>query len=93
MVITKSLLCYTFLGSLNTAPDENGKSIVEQSGAVALINSNFFNSYNAFQHPIDHMIVDGEFLCGSSGISSFGITKNAEILVDRPAPLHPAHPQ
>ena len=62
---------YAFLSSLNTAPDEIGKSIVEQSGAVASINGSFFNSYNAFQHPSGHVMVDGEFLCGVSGISFF----------------------
>ena len=61
------------------------KSIVEQSGAVAVVNGNFFNSYDAFQCPIGHVMVDGEFLYGNSGISSFGITRDGEIRVGRPA--------
>lgn len=61
------------------------KTIVEQSGAIAVVNGNFFNSYDAFQCPIGHVMVDGTFLYGNSGISSFGITRDGEIRVGRPA--------
>ena len=60
-------------------------SIVENSGgAVAVINGNFFNSYNPFKTPIGHVMVDGEFLYGNSGISSIGITDGGEVRVGRP---------
>lgn len=59
-------------------------SIVEQSGALAVINGNFFNSYSKFQTPIGHVMVNGEFLFGNSGISSLGITENGEVRIGRP---------
>lgn len=60
-------------------------SIVESSGAAAVVNGNFFASYNAFKTPIGHVMVNGEFLYGSSGLSSLGITAGGEVRVGRPA--------
>lgn len=59
------------------------KDIVQGSGAYAAVNGNFFASYSAFKAPIGHVMVDGEFLYGNSGISSLGITKDGEIRVGR----------
>ena len=59
--------------------------IVAASGARAVVNGNFFNSYDAFKTPIGHVMVDGEFLYGNSGISSLGITADGELRVGRPA--------
>lgn len=59
--------------------------IVESSGAAAAINGNFFASYSAFKVPIGHVMVNGEFLYGNTGISSLGITAGGEIRVGRPA--------
>lgn len=61
------------------------KDIVQSSGALAVVNGNFFNSYDAFKTPIGHVMVDGQFLYGNSGISSLGITSSGELRVGRPA--------
>lgn len=61
------------------------KSIVQSSGAYAAVNGNFFASYSEFKAPIGHVMADGEFLYGNSGVSSLGITKDGEIRVGRPA--------
>ena len=66
----------------DTAPFQE---IVEKSGAAAVINGNFFNSYDTFKSPIGHVMVDGEFLYGNSGISALGITRDGELRVGRPA--------
>jgi hypothetical protein len=60
-------------------------SIVQSSGAIAVINGNFFNAYDAFKVPIGHVMVNGEFLYGNSGISSLGITSSGDLRVGRPA--------
>ena len=60
-------------------------SIVQNAGgALAVINGNFFNSYSPFQTPIGHVMVNGEFLFGNSGISSLGITESGEVRIGRP---------
>lgn len=61
------------------------KDIVQSSGAYAVVNGNFFASYSPFKAPIGHVMVDGEFLYGNSGVSSLGITEDGEIQVGRPA--------
>lgn len=61
------------------------KSIVQGSEALAVFNGNFFNAYNAFKTPIGHVMVDGQFLYGDSGLSALGITADGEIRVGRPA--------
>jgi len=59
-------------------------SIVAGSGgAVAVINGNFFNSYDAFQDPIGHVMVNGTFLQAISGLSSLGIEKNGTVSIGR----------
>jgi hypothetical protein len=60
-------------------------SIVQNSGATAVINGNFFASYSDFKAPIGHVMVNGEFLYGNAGVSSLGITKDGDIRVGRPA--------
>lgn len=79
-VTVKTAMVNNTLGA--TAPF---KQIVESSGAYAAVNGNFFNSYDAFKTPIGHVMVDGEFLYGSSGISSLGITRDGTLRIGRPA--------
>lgn len=59
------------------------RDIVQSSGAYAAVNGNFFASYSAFKAPIGHVMVDGEFLYGNSGVSSLGITEDGELRVGR----------
>ncbi len=59
--------------------------IVESSGAYAAVNGNFFASYDAFKVPIGHVMVDGQFLYGTSGLSSLGITADGQVRIGRPA--------
>ena len=49
------------------------QKIVEQSGAFAACNGNFFESNKDFQTPIGHVMVDGTFLHAVSGNNSLGI--------------------
>lgn len=79
-VTVKSAMVNNTLGA--TAPFS---SIVSQSGATAVINGNFFNSYGTFKTPIGHVMVNGEFLYGNSGLTSLGITRSGELRVGRPA--------
>lgn len=59
--------------------------IVSQSGAKALINSNFFNAYDSFKIPIGHVVCNGQFMYGVTGQTSFGFTSNNKVVVGRPA--------
>ena len=59
--------------------------IVKDSGAAAAINGNFFAAYSSFKTPIGHVMVDGEFLYGNSGVTSLGITADGELRIGRPA--------
>ena len=79
-VTVRTALVNNTLGA--TAPFSQ---IVQGSGAAAVINGNFFNSYDAFKTPIGHVMVDGQFLFGNSGISSLGITRDGDLRVGRPA--------
>lgn len=79
-VTVRSAMVNNTLGA--TAPFS---SIVSQSGAKAVVNGNFFNSYGTFKTPIGHVMVDGSFLYGNSGLTSLGITRSGEVRVGRPA--------
>jgi len=59
--------------------------IVSQSGAKAIINSNFFNAYNSFKIPIGHVVCNGQFMYGVTGLTSFGFTYDNKVMVGRPA--------
>lgn len=59
--------------------------IVAASQADVVINGNFFESYNPSKFPIGHVMVDGEFLYGVSGLSAVGFTGDGEIRIGRPA--------
>lgn len=59
--------------------------IVESSGAAAVINGNFFASYSDFKIPVGHVMVNGQFLYGNSGLSALGITADGQVRVGRPA--------
>ena len=61
------------------------KIVQNSGGAVAVINGNFFNSYSKFQSPIGHVMSEGTFLYGNSGLSSLGFTADGAIQVGRPA--------
>ena len=80
LATVKTALVDNTLG--HTAPFSQ---IVANSGAAAVINGNFFASYDAFKEPIGHVMVNGEFLHGDSGISSLGITAGGEVRIGRPA--------
>ena len=59
-------------------------NIAASSDAAAVINGNFFEAYNDSKFPIGHVMVNGEFLYGVSGLTAFGFTDSGEIVVDRP---------
>lgn len=61
------------------------KIVQNSGGAAAVVNGNFFNSYSKFQSPIGHVMSDGVFLYGNSGLSSMGFTEDGAIYVGRPA--------
>ncbi len=79
-VSVRSALVGDTIGS--TAPFT---SIVSQSGAKALISSNFFNAYDSFKTPIGHVVCNGQFMYGVTGLTSFGFTYNNKVEVGRPA--------
>ena len=64
-----------------TAPFQD---IVASSGALAVVNGNFFASYDAFKAPIGHVMADGELLYGNSGVSSLGIYADGSVAIGRP---------
>lgn len=80
LATVKTALVDNTLG--HTAPFS---SIVERSGAAAVINGNFFASYSDFKIPVGHVMADGQFLYGTSGLSSLGITSDGQVRVGRPA--------
>lgn len=61
------------------------KIVQNSGGAVAVINGNFFNSYSKFQSPIGHVMSDGVFLYGNSGLSSIGFAADGTAQIGRPA--------
>ncbi len=60
------------------------QDIVSSSGALAVVNGNFFASYDAFKVPIGHVMVDGELMYGNSGVSSLGIYADGSVAIGRP---------
>ncbi len=70
-------------GKLNTT--QTFADICAASGAVAVINANFFESYQTVKDPIGHVMVDGTFLYGSSGLASLGITADNEMRYGTPS--------
>lgn len=63
------------------------QDIVNASSAKVIVNGNFFESYKSFQIPIGHVMADGQFLYGVSGLSAMGFTEDGQIRVGRPAPF------
>lgn len=57
----------------------------EASGAAVVLNGNFFSAYDAVKDPIGHVMAEGTFLYGDSGISSLGITADNQMRFGRPA--------
>ena len=61
-------------------------SIVSASGADVIINANFFAAYSGQdKFPVGHVMADGTFLHGVSGLTSFGFTGSGAVYVGRPA--------
>lgn len=60
------------------------QDIVSSSGALAVINGNFFASYDAFKVPIGHVMVNGDLKYGNSGVSSLGIYADGSVAIGRP---------
>ena len=60
-------------------------SIVNSSNAKVIINGNFFEAYAAVPVPVGHVMSNGEFLYGVSGMYSFGFTDSGRIKVGSPA--------
>ena len=55
-------------------------------GAKAITNTNFFEAYNdEFKYPIGHVMVNGEFLFGVSGLTALGIDRDGRLQMGRPA--------
>ena len=79
-VSVKSALVNNTIGS--TSPFSK---IVSQSGAKAVINSNFFQAYESFKIPIGHVVCNGQFMYGVTGVTSFGFTCDNKVVVGRPA--------
>lgn len=79
-VTVKSAMVDNTLGA--TAPFED---IVSESGADVAINANFFEAYQNFKIPIGHVVCDGNFLYGDSGLTAFGFTSDNKVKVGRPA--------
>ena len=65
----------------------NFSDIVSSSGAAVVVNGNFFQAYNDSKFPIGHVMVNGEFLYGVSGLSSIGFTEDGTVRIGRPAPF------
>ena len=56
------------------------------SGADVIVNANFFAAYSGQdKFPVGHVMADGMFLYGVSGLTSFGFTESGEVYVGRPA--------
>ena len=78
-VTVKTALVNNTLGATDTFA-----SIAASSGAAVVVNGNFFEAYNDSKFPIGHVMVNGEFLYGVSGLTSFGFTDSGEVAVGRP---------
>lgn len=61
------------------------QNIVAVSGAKAVVNGNFFTAYDDYKQPIGHVMSDGEFLLGISGLSSLGVSDDGTLQMGRPA--------
>ncbi|MBQ6795428.1 MAG: phosphodiester glycosidase family protein [Clostridia bacterium] len=59
--------------------------IVAGSNAKVIVNANFFEAYASIPYPVGHIMAEGQFLYGVSGMYSFGFTKNNEITVGSPS--------
>ena len=72
-------------GKLNaTAPFSD--IVASSGGAVAVINGNFFESYEDIQDPIGPVMVGGQFIYGNSGsLTSVGITDDGRMYYGRPS--------
>lgn len=60
--------------------------VAASGGAWAVVNGNFFSAYDAFKAPIGHVMVDGQFLYGSSGLVSLGVDVDGKLHMG-PEPL------
>lgn len=78
-VTVKAAMVNSTLGATDTFAN-----IVASSGAAVVVNGNFFEAYNDSKFPIGHVMADGAFLYGVSGLTSFGFTDSGEVAVGRP---------
>ncbi len=79
-VSVKSAMVNNTLGATAAFSD-----IVSQSGATAVINANFFEAYQPFEIPIGHVVVNGQFMYGVSGLTAFGFTSDNKVEVGKPS--------
>ncbi len=59
--------------------------IVASTDAKVVVNGNFFEAYSPVWYPVGHVMSNGEFLYGVSGMYSFGFTANGQIKIGSPA--------
>lgn len=59
--------------------------IVSSSDAKVIVNGNFFEAYAPVWYPVGHVMSDGRFMYGVSGMYSFGFTSDGDIKVGSPA--------
>ena len=72
---------YMASGTLGAVADFG--DMVRDTGAYAAVNGNFFEAYQPFQTPIGHVMADGEFLYGVSGLSNLGIDREGRLHMGR----------
>ncbi len=60
------------------------KDIVATYKPLAAVNGNFFNAYDAIQDPVGTVMVNGNILYGSSGLTSLGITQSGTAIIGTP---------
>lgn len=63
----------------------NFADIVKNSGAAAVITSNFMTGDKEGNYPVGHVMSDGELLYIGSGYSTLGLTANGDVRVGRPS--------
>ena len=59
--------------------------IVASSNAEVIVNGNFFEAYAPIWYPVGHVMSNGEFMYGVSGMESFGFTPDGEVKVGSPS--------
>ena len=74
------------VGNKLNATADFGSIAAYSGGALAIINANFFESYEDIKDPIGPVMVNGNFVYGNSGsITSLGITADGKMYYGRPS--------